>query len=162
MVWTQEALDALNEFPEGHIRRRARARIEKSARVQKIQTISKSFVDKILNEKAVKEAENGNGDSQPSGEKPDIHEIVRYGQDLQPEDFQWSQEALERLERVPAGFMRDNTRNRVMGYAYANRIQNIDLEVCEAGIRESVKLMEEAIAQGAKLEDFLPKKGVEA
>jgi len=41
-------------------------------------------------------------------------------------------------------------------------IKEITLEVCEAGIRESVKLMEEAIANGATLEDFLPKKEVEA
>ena len=35
VTWTQDALDYLNQFPEGHIRRRAHARIEKNARVQK-------------------------------------------------------------------------------------------------------------------------------
>ena len=58
--------------------------------------------------------------------------------------------------------MRDNTKKRVMGYAASKNIKEITLEVCEAGIRESVKLMEEAIANGATLEDFLPKKEVEA
>ena len=54
--------------------------------------------------------------------------------------------------------MRDNTKNRVMLYARSNDIKDITLDVCEAGIRDSVKMMEEAIANGATLEDFLPKK----
>ena len=43
-----------------------------------------------------------------------------------------------------------------------NDIKEITLEVCETGIAESVKLMEDAIKSGASLEDFLPKKVVEA
>ena len=73
-------------------------------------------------------------------------------------DFIWSDKANERLELVPKGFMRDNTRNRVMLYARSNDIKEITLDVCEAGIRDSVKMMEEAISNGATLEDFLPKK----
>mgnify|MGYP002832565769 CR=1 FL=1 len=73
-------------------------------------------------------------------------------------DFIWTDKANERLELVPGGFMRDNTRKRVMTYAQDNDIKEITLEVCEAGIRESVKMMEEAIANGATLDDFLPKK----
>jgi hypothetical protein len=45
-----------------------------------------------------------------------------------------------------------------MLYARSNDIKEITLEVCEAGIKDSVKMMEEAIANGATLEDFLPKK----
>jgi len=160
VVWTQEAISALDEYPEGHVRRRARARIEKSARVQKISAISLAFVNKVMNEKAVKPGENGN-DIQKNGKKT-IQEVQEYGASLSPDDFIWSPDALERLERVPKGFMRDNTRNRVMGYAGANGIKEINLEVCEKGIAESVKLMEEAMRNGATLEDFLPKKEVEA
>ena len=73
-------------------------------------------------------------------------------------DFIWTEKANNRLELVPKGFMRDNTRARVMAYALSKDIKEITLEVCEAGIRDSVKMMEEAIANGATLEDFLPKK----
>ena len=45
--WTQDALDKLEEYPEGHVRRRARARVEKNARIQKIDTISAAFLDTI-------------------------------------------------------------------------------------------------------------------
>ena len=73
-------------------------------------------------------------------------------------DFIWTEKANNRLELVPKGFMRDNTRGRVMAYARSNGMKEITLEVCEAGIKDSVKMMEEAIANGATLEDFLPKK----
>ena len=43
-----------------------------------------------------------------------------------------------------------------------NDIKDISLEVCETGIKESVKMMEDAIKNGATLEDFLPKKEVKA
>ncbi len=50
VTWTQDALDYLNQFPEGHIRRRAHARIEKNARVQKVSTISVAFAKDLLND----------------------------------------------------------------------------------------------------------------
>ncbi|MBT7935786.1 MAG: universal stress protein [Nitrospina sp.] len=152
--WTQEALDRLNEFPQGHLRRKAHARVEKNARVQKVNTVSLAFLNKILNEK-ISKGDSGDSKSIPG----DIREI---GAALSPDDFNWSPEALERLERVPQGFMRDNTQNRVMAWCSQNDIQDISLEVCEEGIRESVKMMEEAMKSGAALEDFLPQKEVKA
>ena len=154
VAWTQEALDRLNEFPQGHLRRKAHARVEKNARVQKVNTVSLAFLNKILNEK-ISKGDSGDSKSIPG----DIREI---GAALSPDDFNWSPEALERLERVPQGFMRDNTQNRVMAWCSQNDIQDISLEVCEEGIRESVKMMEEAMKSGAALEDFLPQKEVKA
>jgi len=52
VTWTQDAMEFLEKFPEGHVRRRAHARIEKNARIQKINTISEAFASKIINEKA--------------------------------------------------------------------------------------------------------------
>ena len=144
--WTQDALDKLEEYPEGHVRRRAQARVEKNARIQKIDTISATFLDTILNEKIVKKASENNALDDYMDDEPKVA------------DFIWTEKANDRLELVPGGFMRDNTRKRVMTYAQDNNIKEITLEVCEAGIRESVKMMEEAIANGATLEDFLPKK----
>ena len=154
VAWTQEALDRLNEFPQGHLRRKAHARVEKNARVQKVNTVSLAFLNKILNEK-ISKGDSGDSKSIPG----DIREI---GAALSPDDFTWSPEALERLERVPQGFMRDNTQNRVMAWCSQNDIRDISLEVCEEGIRESVKMMEEAMKSGAALEDFLPQKEVKA
>jgi nucleotide-binding universal stress UspA family protein len=155
--WTQEALDRLNSFPQGHLRRKAHARVEKNARVQKVNKVTAAFLDKILNEKIVKDTDNGNGASE--GIPGDI---LSLGASLDAKDFNWSPEALERLERVPKGFMRDNTQNRVMAWCSQNDIKDISLDVCEEGIRESVKLMEDAIKNGAGLDDFLPQKEVKA
>ena len=155
MSWTQEALDRLNRFPQGHLRRKAHARVEKNARVQKVNKVTAAFLDKILNEKIVKDNGNGASEAIPG-------DISKIGEALNAEDFNWSPESLDRLERVPQGFMRDNTRNRVMAWCSQNDIKDISLEVCETGIKESVKMMEDAIKNGATLEDFLPKKEVKA
>ena len=145
--WTQDALNKLDEYPEGHVRRRAQARVEKNARIQNIETISKSFLVQILTEKIIKKPEDNKA-------------LDGYMEDDEPKvtDFIWTDKANARLELVPKGFMRDNTQNRVMAYAHDKNIKEITLEVCEAGIKDSVKMMEEAIANGATLEDFLPKK----
>ena len=92
--------------------------------------------------------------------KPEENKALDNYMDDEPKvtDFIWTDKAIKRLELVPKGFMRDNTRSRVMSHAHDNNIKEITLEVCEAGIRDSVKMMEEAIANGATLEDFLPKK----
>ena len=43
--------------------------------------------------------------------------------------FNWTPEALERIEKVPSGFMRDNTKSRVLGYAESINVKDITLEV---------------------------------
>ncbi len=48
IAWTKEALKRLDDFPKGHIRRRAQAKAEKSARLQNISTITLDFANKIL------------------------------------------------------------------------------------------------------------------
>jgi len=136
------------------LRRKAHARVEKNARVQKVNAVTLAFLDKILNEKIVQDG-NGNGNGISEGIPGDISSI---GAELNPDDFNWSPDALERLERVPQGFMRDNTQNRVMAWCSQNDIKDISLNVCEEGIRESVKMMEDAIKNGAGIEDFLPAK----
>jgi hypothetical protein len=156
--WTQEALDRLNSFPKGHLRRKAHARVEKNARVQQVETVSLAFLEKILNEK-IKKDDNGDGNGNSEGIPGDI---LSLGASLNAEDFNWTPEALDRLERVPKGFMRDNTQNRVMAWCFQNDIKDISLDVCEEGIRESVKMMEDAIKNGAGLEDFIPQKEVKA
>ena len=145
--WTEDALKILEGYPDGHVRRRAQARVEKNARVQNIETISVAFLDQILNEKII---------TKPNKTNKALDNYM--GDEPKVTDFIWTEKANNRLELVPKGFMRDNTQSRVMAYASSKDIKEITLEVCEAGIRDSVKMMEEAIANGASLEDFLPKK----
>ena len=69
VTWTQDALEFLEQFPEGHVRRRAHARIEKNARIQKIETISQAFASKIINEKADGRKEAATADNGKSNGK---------------------------------------------------------------------------------------------
>ncbi|MGP0564716.1 MULTISPECIES: universal stress protein [unclassified Nitrospina] len=177
VTWTKEAQDLVETFPQGHVRRRAHARIEKNARIQKVDTITRAFAEKILNEKADgrKEAavadapangKNGNGNGSGNGNG----NLKTYGDHhpfegknfskgtVDPSRFVWTEEAIQRIEQVPQGFMRENTRERVLDYANHFNLTEIDLETCQKGIEESIKVMTEMINSGATLDDFLPQK----
>ena len=60
--------------------------------------------------------------------------------------FTWTDDALARLNRVPAGFMRDMTREEVEKVATAKAVTHIDLAVCEEGIGHARETMNEVIA----------------
>jgi hypothetical protein len=60
--------------------------------------------------------------------------------------FTWTEDATARLNRVPAGFMRDMTREEIEKVAAAKGVETIDLEVCEEGIGHARQTMNEVIA----------------
>jgi hypothetical protein len=60
--------------------------------------------------------------------------------------FTWTDDATARLNRVPAGFMRDMTREEVEKVASAKGVTTIDLAVCEEGIGHARETMNEVIA----------------
>jgi hypothetical protein len=61
-------------------------------------------------------------------------------------EFAWTQEATARLNRVPAGFMRDMTREEVEKAARERGATSIDLALCEEGIGHARTTMNEVIA----------------
>ena len=60
--------------------------------------------------------------------------------------FVWTEEATARLNRVPAGFMRDMTREEVERVATDKGVTAIDVAVCEEGIGHARETMNEVIA----------------
>jgi len=60
--------------------------------------------------------------------------------------FTWTEDATARLNRVPAGFMRDMTREEIEKVAGAKGVSTIDLAVCEEGIGHARETMNEVIA----------------
>jgi len=60
----------------------------------------------------------------------------------------WEAAALARLMRVPEGFMRDKSKERIEAYARQRGLGDITLEVCEAGLAEARKVMEAAAKEG--------------
>jgi len=60
--------------------------------------------------------------------------------------FTWTEEATARLNRVPAGFMRDMTREEVEKVGAEKGVTTIDLAVCEEGIGHARETMNEVIS----------------
>jgi nucleotide-binding universal stress UspA family protein len=149
--WTLDAKEELRRIPLAYMRRRAKARIEKTARVRALSTITRDFVLPIVDESLV-EAEaigesprrnGGQGDPghpPPVAEPPPAEAVVRLG------DFDWTQPAVNRLNRVPEGFMRDMTRSKIEEYARERGLTLITLDAAEQGIAVGRQMMAEMIA----------------
>ena len=60
--------------------------------------------------------------------------------------FDWTGEAVQRIFRVPAGFMRNKTQERVEELARERAVSSIDLTLVEDGIEFGKKMMAEMIA----------------
>jgi hypothetical protein len=61
-------------------------------------------------------------------------------------EFMWTAEAVTRLNRVPAGFMRDMTREAIEKVARARQVGIVDLALCEEGIGHARTTMNEVIS----------------
>jgi hypothetical protein len=60
--------------------------------------------------------------------------------------FEWAEDATKRILRVPAGFMRNKTQERIEALARERALTAIDLAIVEEGIEIGKKLMAEMIA----------------
>jgi nucleotide-binding universal stress UspA family protein len=161
--WTLEAKEELRRVPVAYMRRRAKARIEKGARVRKLATITRDFVLPIVDESVV-EAEAIGASPADGGARTGQGEFVvemtnadgpKPIATVQLGEFEWTQPAIERLNRVPEGFMRDITRTKIEDYARQHQRSLITLETAEEGIAVGRQLMAEMIAgySQAKKED---------
>ena len=141
--WTSQAKAALREVPSGYMRRRAKAQIEKGARVRKIPTITRELVMDVVGE-TIEDTQNleGRGRLQKTPSR-ESQETIKDG------DFSWTVEAMTRLKRVPEGFMRDGTKARMEDAARKHKTDLITIEIAEEGIKEGLKMMEEMLAKQA-------------
>jgi hypothetical protein len=60
--------------------------------------------------------------------------------------FNWTDDAAQRIMRVPAGFMRNKTQERIEELARERAVTSIDLALVEDGIELGKKMMAEMIA----------------
>ena len=159
MQWTKDAKEAIRAVPAGFQRRRAKARIEKSARKLGMTTITLEYAGTMINEAASEEytpifankTASGEGDTQMTkGENggQTQHET--------PLPYNWDPEALKRLERAPEGFMRDCTRALIIKHAEKLGTTDITLEVANQGIEQAKHTMEEAMKSG-NVKDIIAK-----
>ena len=181
--WTQESRSALKFLEDRYQRRRAKARIEKAARIQKLDPISLEFAQRFIEEEAgilyepSEEYLARKADVAANGAPAESNVPTKAGSDDQGEEpegkiwgrddkniplvssFDWNAEAVDRVLRVPAGFMRDNTQERIEGLVKSRSGQTIDLDMVEEGLELGRQLMNDVLAQS----DFqLPKPEVTA
>ena len=154
LQWTKEARYALRGVEEAYLRRRTRARIEKSARLRRLKTVTLEFAQKLIEEETglLLAAVPGNGadHAEPMPEpEVDGKRLVARDADGAPlfSELDWTEDASARIQRVPAGFMRDQTQARIEELALEKGSRQIDLERVEAGIELGLEMMAEMVSQ---------------
>ncbi len=141
--WSADARDALREVTDAYLRRRAKARVEKYARSKKIPVITCALALPIIEDTVGRDKLGAGWDTLLAKTR---FEPAEAPPPDQPGAFTWTEEATARLNRVPAGFMRDMTREEIEKVATVKGVAAIDLAVCEEGIGQARQLMNEVIA----------------
>ena len=135
--WTAEAKEVLARVPKGYERRRVKARIEKMARIQRLPSITREFADANLDEAYAPVAEIVSDTAltlpSPKGGGESSVPLV------------WTDDAVERMERVPPGFMRMLARTKVEEFAHKIRAQSITRDVVEGGLVDARLMMDQAL-----------------
>jgi len=158
--WSEEARKGLWTMKNAYQRRRVKARVEKSARMKRLDAITLDFARQVIEEETGAPLEIGRsaaapGDAQgapaktgdTAGEGGDARLIARDDK-KNPliSTFGWTEEAVQRVFRVPAGFMRNKTQERIEELARERAAATIDLALVEAGIEFGKRMMAEMIA----------------
>ena len=160
--WSEEARKGLWTMKNAYQRRRVKARVEKSARMKRLDTITLDFARQVIEE------ETGAPLDIPkaaAGAAPSLVEALEAGGAKSPglsnearliarddkknpliSTFDWTADAVQRIFRVPAGFMRNKTQERVEELARERTAATIDLALVEDGIEFGKKMMAEMIA----------------
>ena len=147
LQWSEQAKKALRTVPRGYMRRNVKARIEKSARSQKIGTITNAFATQIIKD-SMGEAAAVREDA------PELRamQVQTKSQNAETgEDFnsslQWTDEAMERLALVPAGFMRNITQTRIEQRAQEAGISQVTLDFAAQVIEDGRSLANEVLGE---------------
>ena len=142
--WANDAREGLREVTDAYLRRRAKARIEKYARSRKIPVITKELAFPLIEETVGRDKLGAGWDTliaHTRFEPASFQEVTTPGG-----EFTWTEDAVARLNRVPAGFMRDMTREEIEKVAREKQLGVIDLAGCEEGIGHARTTMNEVLA----------------
>lgn len=162
MQWTKDAKEAIRAVPAGFQRRRAKARIEKSARKLGMTTITLEYAAPMIKEAAAEEytpifSNKGTGTSaaaESSLQPPRTNGNGSNGQAEAASPYTWTDEAQARLDRAPEGFMRDCTKALILKHAEKIGATVITIEVANEGIEQAKGYMAEAMKTG-NLKDMI-------
>ena len=153
--WTRDAKRSLWVFDNAYQRRRTKARIEKMARMRRMPTVTLEFAKATIEEESGKplvlpevegQEEAGTGED-TIATTPDGRRLIARDSRNTPlvSTYAWTDDAIKRVLRVPGGFMRDRTQNRIEEVAAQRQATTIDLELVEAGIEHSRQMMAQMV-----------------
>lgn len=171
--WTDEAQALLDSLEEWQEKRRVKARVEKSALKKGYTTITREYVEQQYREETgreapVVEAPKAGGcpvshakekvQETTGGKCPIDHSAFQKAGALVPEggskEFTWTQEAIDRLERAPKGFMRNISRNMTEKLARERGVTHIDLPLVEDSLSGARTTMEDVITGKVSIADL--------
>lgn len=158
--WTKDAKEAIRAVPAGFQRRRAKARIEKSARKLGMTTITLEYAAPMIKEAAAEDytpifSNKGTGTSSAAAATLAAENGKGSNGHAEPASpYTWTSDAQARLDRAPEGFMRDCTRALILKHAEKIGATVITLEVANEGIEQAKGYMAEAMKTG-NLKDMI-------
>ncbi len=157
--WTEEARKGLWTMKNAYQRRRTKARVEKRARMMKLDAITLEFARQVIEEETgtpleillpsanLATAHAGKPDEASTGAGDQARLIARDDKNNPLiSTFDWTSDATQRMFRVPAGFMRSKTQERIEELARERAASTIDLALVEDGIEIGKRMMAEMIA----------------
>jgi hypothetical protein len=150
LTWTRDAKQALWTMQDAYKRRRVKARVEKAARLKRLSSVTLEFARALIEEETgqpVVLPTNGDAPVAAPASLSEGKKLIARDAKNNPlfSELDWAQDAIDRILRVPAGFMRDRTQRRIEEIAQERRVAAIDLAIVEAGIEDGRKAMEEMI-----------------
>jgi nucleotide-binding universal stress UspA family protein len=142
--WSEEARKGLWTMKNAYQRRRVKARVEKRARMRKLDAITLEFAREVIEEETGAPLDIQNNAAVLAAES----KLVARDDKKNPliSTFSWSDEATQRIFRVPAGFMRNKTQERIEELARERSVATIDLALVEDGIEIGKQMMAEMIS----------------
>src|SRR3954464_7361398 len=157
--WTEEARKGLWTMKNAYQRRRVKARVEKSALMKKLDGITLEFARQVIEEETgapldIKVPSADMNATRPADAAPTgpgtggEARLIARDERKNPliSTFDWTSEAAQRILRVPAGFMRNKTQERIEEVARERAATAIDLAIVEEGIEMGKRMMAEMIA----------------
>ncbi len=159
--WSEDARKGLWTMKNAYQRRRVKARVEKRARMMKLDAITVDFARQVIEEEtgapldiavpapdarpaSLAEASAEAGGASATSDPKLIARDERNNPLIST--FDWTGDAAQRIFRVPAGFMRAKTQERIEEVARERGASTIDLALVEEGIEIGKKMMAEMIA----------------
>ncbi len=176
MQWTKDAKEGIRAVPAGFQRRRAKAKIEKTARKLGMTTITLEYAAPMIQEAAsedytpifankgtgastdaqatVAAAANGTNGAAAAHENGHGNGNGHAAEPATASPYTWSPDAQARLERAPEGFMRECTRALIEKHADKIGVTAITVEVANEGIEQAKDYMADAMKTG-NLKDMI-------